>query len=495
MVRHDRVHVGIASLPSGLGTDVSIAADDEVARAAVEAFVADDGWDFEAVTGVAPRDAIARWEKATGAFAGVAVAADAYGHGTLRDQGYPCEDVDRARAQLVRALEGLHLATALTGVPGLVVRAIAHLDWPGASESPTTPIFDRNGDPLPAEKTNGTWRADNSGEHPEYVWEDSGSRDQLIGWIAGYGAAWEIIRLDPTIDDALKQRMQADAAAIAQQLMTVRPSGYDLEIWDPEVRPTLNGYLHENNLEGSYLGIKNGAHAIMAAGIVTALARIAEDPEIDAYLHDALVDDRELVEIAANNLLVDFGAATNWSNYNMAFTGAWMVARDLDDPGAREDLRGAVDRLYDWPRSVVPVRSSGQALFDLVFALAHADASSFAATASEPDADALERALVTLRAFPAAPGWDFAVENCDAEEIAAQTCTLDDDTVVAVLGEVGHGDALVVDTALAMAIRPPSNFYWRSNPYVPNGGGDGTSSYSSADLRFAYWLARFARRP
>jgi hypothetical protein len=494
-VRFDRVHVGIASLPSGLGTDVTIAVDDDEARARVESFVADDGWDFEASTGVAPRDVIARWEKTTGAFAGVAAAADAYRYATLRDQGYPCVEVDGAREQLVRALEGLHLATALTGVPGLVVRSFAHRDWPGASENPTTPIFDRNGDPLPLEKTNGTWREDNSGEYPEYVWEDSGSRDQLIGWIAGYAAAWEVVRADPTIDVALVDRLQADARAIAVQLMTVRPSGYDLEIWDPEGRPTLHGYLHEHNLEGSYSGFMNGQHALMAAGIVAALARIAEDPEIDAYLVDQLVEDRRLVDIAADNLLVDFGYATNWSNYNMAFTGAWLVGRTLDHATGREDLRRTADRLYAWPRSKVPVSESGQALFDLVFALAHADASAFADTAAEPDSVAVERALASLRAFPAPPAWDFARENCDAEEIAAGMCTLGDGKVVEVLGEVGHGDTLVVAAPLPIAIRPPSNFYWRSNPNVPNGGGDGTGLYSAADFRFAYWLGRWSRRP
>jgi hypothetical protein len=494
-VQRDRVHVAIASLPSGLGTDVSIAVDDEAARAAVESFVAGEGWDFEAASGVAPRDAIARWEKATGAFAGVAAAADAYRYGTLRDQGYACEDIEAARAQLGRALEGLHLATALTGVDGLVVRAIAHRDWPGVSSSPTTPIFDENGDPLPLEKNNGTWREDNSGAHPDFVWEDSGSRDQLIGWIAGYAAAWEVVRDDPTFDDAVKDRLRSDARAIAVQLMTVRPSGYDLEIWDPEGRPTLHGYLHEHNLEGTYVGFFNGQHAIMAAGIVAGLARIAEDPEIDAYLVDALVEDRKLVDVAADNLLVDFGVSTNWSNYNMAFTGAWLVGQALDHEMARADLRRAADRLYAWPRSVVPVATSGQALFDLVFALAGADASGFADTVDEPDAEAIERALVTLRAFPAAPAWNFARENCDADEIAAGTCTLEDGTVVEVLGEVGHSDALVVDQAVPIAIRPPSNFYWRSNPYEPNGGGDGTTIPSAADFRFAYWLGRWTRRP
>lgn len=493
--RHDRVHTALTGLPLGLAGDVSIAAADDASRTAIEAFVDSGAWDFEARSGMSPLDVIATWHKATGAFAGVAAAADAYRYGTLRDQGYACEEIDRAREELVRALDGLHLVTELTGVPGLVVRAIAHRDFPGASETATTPIFDPQGDPLPAEKTNGTWREDASGLHPELVWEDSASRDQLIGWAVGYGAAWEVVRDDASIDPALKDRLQADAGAIAEQLMTVRPSGYDLEIWDPEGRPTLHGYLHENNIEGNYLGLLNGQHAIMAAGIIAALAFVAEDPEIDAYLEGELIARRNLMGIAAQSLLIDFGAGTNHSNYNMAFSGAFLVSRYLDDAGGRAQLALAMDRLYVNARSDYPASESAQAFYDLVFALVAADASAFAPTPLPPDDSALAQALATLQAFPPSPAWDESRANCDEAEISAGACTLDDGQVVAVLGMVGHNDALVVADPVPMAVRPPSNFYWRSNPYQPNGGGDGTGLYSASDFRFVYWAGRYARRP
>ena len=54
VLRHERVHVGLTTLPSGLATDIQIAAADETARAAVDAFVAGEGWDFEADSGIAP---------------------------------------------------------------------------------------------------------------------------------------------------------------------------------------------------------------------------------------------------------------------------------------------------------------------------------------------------------------------------------------------------------------------------------------------------------
>lgn len=491
---HDRLHLALASLPLGLAGDLSIALDDEAARAAIESFFAAEGDDFAAATGEDPREVLARWEKATGAFAGVAAAADAYRYGTLRDQGYDCDEVASARAQVVRAADALHLVTAVTGEPGQVARALTHRDWPGASETPTVPLFDAAGDPQPPEKTNGTFREDASGRHPEIVWEDACSRDQIIGWAIGIGAVWEVIRNDPEFDDGLRSRLRDDAAAMARQLMTVRDSGFDLEIWDPDGRPTPNGYLHENNVDGLYVGFLNGQHAVMATGIVAALAFVADDPEITAYLVDGLIEDRNLMGAAANGLLVDFGAATNHSNYNMAFSGIHLVTRYVDHPEARADLLLASERLYRAPGADDPVEVMGQGLFDLLHAAATADASARGETTMAPEAAAVERGLAALRQFPTPPAWDFAVTNCDDAEIAGGSCVLNDDTVVAVLGAVGHNDALVVDQALPLAIRPPSNFYWRSNPFEPNGGGEGTALASSADFRFAYWMGRFTRR-
>ena len=487
--KHDRLHVALGGAPHGMASDMGITLDDADARAAIQAFLDDDdAWEIDAPS------VVATWGKATGAFAGVAAAADAYRYGTMRDQGYPCEEIERAREQLVTALDGLHLSTAITGVPGIVARAYAHLDYPGVSESSTTPLFDGNGDPLPEIKNNGTWRDDASGDHGDFVWEDSCSRDQLVGWAAGYGAAWEVIEHDPTFDDALKDRMREDAAAIARQLMTVRESGYDLEIFDADGRTTLHGYLHEENIEGMYLGIWNGFHALMAAGIVGALAYIADDAEIDAYLHDELLDERNLMGIAVFSMLIDFGAATNYSNYNMAFDAAWLSLRYLGEEGVREDLRTVVQELYaseGEPRQPI---ENAQSFFDFVYAATVADASALAPTPNDPDEDAIAQGLDTLRLFPVPPSYTVAVENCDADEIAAGVCTLLDGTETTLLGTVGHNDQLVAEDTVPIDIRPISNFYWRSNPYSVNGSGTGEGLGSSADFRFAYWLGRWTRR-
>lgn len=490
---HDRLSASFVGWSMGLDADVRVDVDDAEGRAAVDAFFDGDGWDFETVAGTALSDVVSSFDKATGAYAGVAIAADAYRYGTLRDQGAPCDDVDQARAQLVRSLEGLDRVITITGEPGLVARAIARTDLPGSGQSPTTPLFDGDGNPLPLEKNNGTWRDDNSGRLPGYQWEDSCSRDQFEGWILGMAAAWEVMRLDDTFDAELKARLQMHARDIALQLAMVRPSGYDLEIWDPEGRATLHGYLHENNLEGSYVGLINGFHALMAIGIVGALAYVAEDPEVDAYLRDELIDSRNLPGLANSSLLIDFGASTNFSNYNMAFAAGWMALRYLDDEEAQQDIYETIQRMYDNGGDRQP-SEQGQALYDLVWAATESGATAFEPPSSAADDNAVDAALATLGTFPVVPAYNDPVEHCDADEIAAMSCTLDDGTVVGLLGAVGHNDELVADVPIPMALRPWSNYHWRSNPYRVNGGGDGGALAGSADFRFVYWMGRWTRR-
>ena len=75
------------------------------------------------------------------------------------------------------------------------------------------------------------------------------------------------------------------------------------------------------------------------------------------------------------------------------------------------------------------------------------------------------------------------------------TCTaIDGETTLTLLGEVGRGDELVAAEALPMALRPPSNYHWRSDPYRVNREADGTSLFPGVDFRVAYWMGRHLRR-
>lgn len=495
--RIDRIFHTVSAATTGLSTEVTVSS--MAGKDALAAFAAADGWDFEQTTGVTVDSIVAGWSKTAGAYAGVGVAADAFRYGTLRDQGGDCAEVDRARELLRADLDALHLATAITGVPGVLARGFARRDVAGIGQSvQTTPLFDMNGAALPAEKNNGTWREDSSegGMYPNYVWEDSCSRDQYVGWVIGMAAAWEVIADDPGFPTEAKARLQRDAAELARSLMIVRDRGYDLEIWDADGRPTYHGILHENGVDRDYIpNPVNGHNALLAVGIIAALAYVAEETEIFTYLEDELITARGLPELARDSmLLLDLGAGSNYSAYNMAFAGGWLAQRYLCNADARAVISEAISgSVYDDGKQRQPAEQQ-QTLYDYVHAIAAGGGTAYGPMTAAPDETAVASGLVSLQAFADAPYFDSEVINCDDAEIAAGSCQALDGSTITLLGPVGWNDELVAAEPVPMAIRPPSNYHWRSNPYRVNGGGNGDELLSGVDFRFTYWMGRWVRR-
>jgi hypothetical protein len=485
--------------PTGLNTELSVAREKTAERELIVRFLEDDdGWDFQAYAGRTVAEVVDGWAKVAGAYAGAGLAADAFRYGTLRDQRYPAEEVERARQQLLVGIEGLHRAVTLTGVPGVIARGYANTRFPGAGqEVVTTPLFDAQGDPLPPEKDNGTWRADNSGEQPDFVWEDSCSRDMLIGWATAFGAIWEVAWRDEAFPAEWKARLREDARALLRAYRQPRPTGYDLEVPDADGRTTFHGYLNEQNIDRLYIqGAKNGFHAVMALGILGALVDVAEDEELRAWLEGEILGARRFARIARDDMmLISLDEISNFSNYNMAFSGAWLALRHLVHDQVRADVRACLARkLFDEQgRRFKPVDFS-QSFFDFTQVLGACDAAAGQGCREALDEALLARGLDTLRQFPVPPFFEFGVENCDQAEIASGDCVALDGSRLSVLGEVGRNGDLITAEPLPMAVRPPSNYHWRSNPYRPNGGADGPGMYAGPDFRLAYWLGRWARR-
>jgi hypothetical protein len=502
--QYDRQHHAFSAVGQGLTTDVSVALARGEDRAVIEKFLREnDGWDIGAVApGKSAADLVDGWAKVAGLYGGVGVAADAMRYATLRNQGAPCAEVDVARAQFKQSLATMHLAFTLPGVPGVVARGWARKTTPGAADTLTvTPLFDNQGQPLPAEKSNGTWRADNSGQFPDYIWEDSCSRDMLLGWATAAGVAAEVIRGDPTIDDSLKATLRADAKDMVDALSTVRESGYDLEIPDADGRTTYHGYINEHCIErcltaAAYLpSVKNPFYAMMALGIVGAFAYASEDEQARAYLLEELVANRRLHLMARDApSSVNVGTKTNFSNVNMIFGSAWLALRYVDDPAAYAAIRAATaNKLYVVEGGPYVPSEQKQSLYDFIYAAAESGASATVEPEAPAPATALANGLVTLAAFPEPPYWNRVVENCDGTELESKACTLDNGDNVTVLAGGGRGDTDICTVPVPKAVRRPSNYEWRSNPYEANGGGEGSGLLPGVDFRFAYWLGRFTR--
>ena len=502
--QHERQFHIFNACGMAINADVSVALTEPENRTLIEEFLTEsDSWDFAGTTGKNPFEVVTEWQFTAGLYSGVGIAADAYRYGVLRDGGYPQEDIDRARGFLQAALESLHIAVDITGTPGVIARGFLRTDIPGNGPNVvTTPLFDEDGNPLPPEKDNGTARDDNSigGKYPNYVWIDSCSRDMYVGWASAFAGAWEVIRDDPTFDDATKATLQEDARQLALALSVVRASGFDLEIPDADGRTTYHGYLNEHNYDRIYLPwlpIKNGMYSLMAIGIVAALSYVAEDAEVDAYLYDELIDQRHLDQIARQNQVgIDLWVWSNYSSYNMAFQGAWLAHRYLNRQSSRDLVKLALsDRLYDKPLwHARQPKLIQQSLFDFIYAASVADASAYTYMADVPDQDALANGLFTLETFPGVPFWEWEVINCDEDEIAAGHCLcVDGQTELDLMPLLGRGDKVVSVEVVPMSVRPPSNYFWRSNPYEVNGGSDGTRLLPAVDYLYAYWLGRWTR--
>ncbi|MCB1152048.1 hypothetical protein KDL45_00255 [bacterium] len=503
----------------GIATDAVVEAEDTEDRELIEAFLRDsDEWSFQKYTadlglnggaGLDAFDVVDGWEKVAGMYGGVGVAADAYRYAVMKEQGYPQADIDQARDYVEEGLDGLIAIHDITGVEGIIARGYARLDAPGSSAyyaTKVTPLFDEHGDPLPPEKGNGSWRADNStdGAYPNFIWEDSCSRDMFIGWAAGFAAIWEVIRDDPAFSQAKKDHLQEIAKWVVEQLSIVRDSGYDLEIWDADGRQTYHGFLNEHSVDRLYIPgdfLRNGLISGMAIGSVSAFAYVAEDEEVDAYLYDTLIEQRQLHEhFRANMLGYNVGYVTNFSAVNMAYMGAWLTVRYNKDPEVIQAMQYSIDHFLwnlDDSKWFDP-RDVNDSLFSYYTAGGLAGSSAFHGADQPFDTAIVDPGTDTLRGYPDAPYWDFAVFNCDESEIESGHCVGNDGvTEWEVLGEISRNGELIVDKPVPMALRPPSNYHWRSDPYAPNGDGnvsnDGSGMNSAVDFRYAYWLGRYVK--
>jgi len=507
--RYDRQHLIFNCLGNGINADVTLSLQKAENRQMIEDFLqTTDGWDFEAWSGRPVFDVIANYHKVAGLYGGVGIAADAYRYGTLRDHGYPKEDVDRARQFLLRGIQGLFTAVEITGVEGVIARGFGRTDIPTSlANQETTPLFDPDGNPLPEEKSNGTWREDNSADNrfPNHIWEDSCSRDQFIGWAAAFGGVWEVIRNDPSFEEGLKEKLQLYASQIGRSLMVKRTGGplsfgkaFDLEIFDADMRTTFHGYINENAWDRVYLAwlkIKDGMYSLMSLGILGALTYCSEDPILEEYLYDHLIGERGLDRIAKDNQLgVNLGRKTNYSASNMAFQAALLAQRYIHDPVVREKIRFLTEtHLYrnNPPRLKRQPEEYAYSLFDFIYAASVTGSSAFNTMMQDADAGAMERGIRTLHDFRGPPYWGYGVENCDEAEIESGRCVLNDGTQVTVLGEVGRNDDLITREPIPHAVRPPSNYHWRSSPYKPNGGQGDNALLPGVDFRYAYWYARW----
>ncbi len=500
VAKFDRLHEALVTRATGLAGSITVSTDAAARQklahllatpwAANDTDPTDDLMQYESLE---PTSFVTGWGMSTGMYAGSEIAADAFRYAVLRDRGGDCTELARARKMLEDALDALHVVMSIPGSPGGVARSIARADLPGDGKAPLTPLFDSKGAPLPAEKSNGTWRADNSvgSAYPNMVWLDSCSRDMIFGWTFGAASAWEVIEKDPSFDQSKKDRLRADAKNVLDGLRVVRSSGRDLEIYDPDGRRTVHGNLHESSVDRTYV-LQNGPASMMALGQVAGLASIVGDASSKAYLQ-TLITARGLPGATNQSMFVIAlgGDQSNHSSFNMLFVTAWMAQRYIDDASVRTKLKKPTETdLYAPLLGARPVDWK-QSFFDLVNAASTGGAWLHGAAKPPFDVAAVARATDTLSRYPAAPFYANNVENCDATEVASGSCLLNDGVTFVSLKTTKWG--VIGDKPVPMNHRPPSNWFWRTDPFIVNGTGNPDVIFPGSDLRSSYWMGRYVR--
>lgn len=495
---YERQIHGLLTPPLGWGLEAYIG--DPADRALVDGFIASGEADFQAFAGVHPYEVIDQYEEFgdLGMFGGLQAAGDAFRYAVLRDGGAPAAEVDLARERLLRAFDGLHWYTRVTGAPGVIARGLRRVTpeageppLPGGPAPATTPLFDGSGNPLPVDKTP-TWRDDASGELPFLIWYDDTSKDQFDGYVLALGAVHDVAAGDPTIPSSFLDRLGDDARAIGARLMEkveVFPGrSADLVIQDADGRPTR---FHDMSAEEVAPNVvfdapTNGFNGWMALSVMRTLYHVSGDEPIGRFYYEDLVAGRAYLDNVEQTIASMYtGSDTNFSNVNMAMVAAYGLLRYEPDPEIASRVRSILASQLYAPGVDRDADDSEVPFFDLLYA----GFSNGGATAGE-GADALADGLFALGEAPAAPYWDDAVENCDAAELASLDCVAPDGTPMPLSPEMGWNGGVVALAPVPPRLRPPSNFEPRSDPHSPNGGGS-TRLNPGAGFYTAYWMGRF----
>jgi hypothetical protein len=456
------------------------------------------GQSFQAFTGKHPFDVVETFDEHgdMGNFSGIASVGLAARLMVLKRDNASAAEITRARDACIRAARTWHVYASIGG-PGVVARGVRRVT-PLAGEPalpgtvpPLVPLKDGLGAPLPASKTD-TWRAPVASGFDGWIWLDNTSKDQLSGYALGVLWLWDALRTDASAPKDVVDALVTDLVGFAKELMKIGSGpNVDLVAHDADGRPTSFGDLNSRLVDGSsgiVLGanssIQNGFNAALAMGIIRAAHRMSGDAVLKKYYEDDLVTTRDYPRHAVDTATLLFvGEATNFSNANMLAIALATLGRIETVPAVRARLTQLIDKFWDSGNNR-SAKFAKQPWFDVIVA-------GFGGSARPEVPARMHDALV---AYPAVPTLQRDVINCDAAEIAALSClAVDGVTTIPLSSSKGRGGSFVSTLSVPVAVRPDTNFAWRSDPFGVN---DGPSNRLNprGDWLAAYWLGKLLDR-
>jgi hypothetical protein len=453
---------------------------------------------FQVFAGKHPFDVVDQFDEHgdMGNFSGIASVGLAARLMVLERDKASAAEIASARDACIRAARTWHVFASIGG-PTVVARGARRVaSLPGEPALPGTPpavvpLKDGMGNPLPSSKTD-TWRAPVASGFDGWIWIDNTSKDQLSGYALGVLWLWDALRNEPSAPKDVVDALVTDLVRLAKELMKVVPElGVDLVARDADGRLTSFGDLNSRLISGTTgivlpagSSLQNGFNAALAMGIIRAAHRMSGDATLRTYYENELVTARDYPGHAvATATLLFTGESTNFSNANMLAIALATLGRIETAPAIRAQLAQLIDKFWDSGNNR-SAKYANQPWFDVIVA-------GFGG-AARPEVPA--RMHDGLVAYPAAPTMQRDVINCDAAEISALSClAVDGVTTLTLSSTKGRGGSIVATTSVPVAVRPDTDFAWRSDPFGVNDSASNRLN-PRGDWLAAYWLGRLLDR-
>jgi hypothetical protein len=332
--------------------------------------------------------------------------------------------------QLAReGMEALYRLQNITGVPGLVARSMVAVD------EPTVPRL----------RTQDNWHETGDGK---FLWRDDVSSDQIAGHFFAFYTYYEhIAKNDPAERARLEQQLR-------QVLDYILEHNYQIIDWDG--KRTLWGWWNPEmvNEDPSHY-LESGLYSLMMLAFLKTAHYITEDEKYLDHYKTLIVEHDYLSNILLQKKV--FPDELNHSDDQLSALAFYIFLQTEHDPYIRNVLHRALRR---HARIELPERNS---LLAMVYAIIDPN-----------DAD-IEGALQTLREMPV-DRRDWGQENSHRLDVTLQRATN------------------VRDQILTLEVLPADERYferWNADPYVADGGGNGTSEGAGVHWMLPYWMARY----
>jgi len=296
-----------------------------------------------------------------------------------------------------------------------------------------------------SEKKSAQWRPTPDGK---MLWKSDTSSDEIDGHFFAFYAYWQhIARFDPK-----------ESALIRKQVKTVMDyivdNNYQLIDWDGE-RTTWGFWNPENLNDNPEHYLESGLNSAQILSFLKVAFYITGDKKYQEHYSRLISEHGYLANVLLEKKV--FPDENNHSDNQLAFVALYPLLQLEHEPKVRRALQQAVRRHYK------VISNDGSAFFY------------FVAATIDPDFVDIKSAVTNLRQIPTDRRQWKMINSNRADIVWAPR-----------LSRFGRPQLLYVLPA------DERNFAkWNSNPYYPDGGGDGRREDDGASWLLAYWMGRY----